>query len=248
MHHYYHMDVGRFYIMDDGSHPALSTFASPNNTYGIPTSALTFDYKPFGNKTIKYMQYALDDRCIKVHGANHTWMGFIDADEFIETRGNNTLRGMLNELDAHPDVGALAINWRIHTSAGLLERPDSSRKGFTECIGDVPAEDGSDWMDNKGVKSIVKVKSYKAPPMNPHQFYLYGGQKTVGEHGDILPYGASRVPITRDRISLHHYAIKSKGEFEEKMTRWSAKGWGYWKHINEYRVLHQCNEMQKYNP
>lgn len=39
----------------------------------------------------------------------------------------------------------------------------------------------------------------------------------MGEHGDLIEDGAVRVPITRDRISIHHYAIKRgiRGEDEE---------------------------------
>ena len=37
------------------------------------------------------------------------------------------------------------------------------------------------------------------------------------EHGDVIEDGAVRIPITRDRIAIHNYALKSRDEFEKKM-------------------------------
>lgn len=246
MHHYYNMGVGHFYIMDDNSQPPLSYFSQ---NLGIPPSALTFDYQPLGDSRAAWKQYALADRCMHTHAAaaNHTWMGFLDVHEFLETRGAHTLRSILADLSHRPAVGALAINLRIHSSAGLLARPESCRKAFTKCIGDGDAADQTPWLDNKAVRSMVKVASYHMP-MNAHRFFLKDGQETVGERGDVVPYGAVRVPVTRDRIAVHQYVVRSKAEFEEGVTRGTARGWQYWNHIEEYRVMHDCYEMQKYEP
>lgn len=40
------------------------------------------------------------------------------------------MEGMLREMATHDDIGALAVNWQVHTSAGLLTRPPSARKAF----------------------------------------------------------------------------------------------------------------------
>ena len=42
-HHYYHLGVRRFYIMDDGTDPPLSTAKGPGE-WGIPDSAITFHF------------------------------------------------------------------------------------------------------------------------------------------------------------------------------------------------------------
>jgi hypothetical protein len=246
VHHYHHHGIRRFYIMDDRSHPPLSTFSD----YGIPRSAITFKYNEIPVDT-QWMQYAIYNECAKLYGSRHRWLAFIDADEFFETKTNESLRSILKEYDQVDSVGALGVNWRIHTSSGLLTRPASARKSFTTCIGDdIENMPPSNFKDNRLIKSIVKSSLYSGP-INPHKFNLKGGSHTVGEHGDIIEDVAVRVPITRDRIALHHYAIKSKEEFQEKMKRSNAmgqaKGWDYWDHL-EGLPQQECKEMSIYKP
>jgi hypothetical protein len=129
IHHYHHHGIRRFYIMDDRSKPPLSSFSD----YGIPLSAITFKYNEIPTDT-QWMQYAIYNECAKLYGSNHTWLVFIDADEFIETKPNESLRSILREFDKVDSVGAVGVNWLIHTSSGLLSRPSSARKSFTTCI------------------------------------------------------------------------------------------------------------------
>jgi hypothetical protein len=246
IHHYHHHGIRRFYIMDDRSQPPLSNFSD----YGIPLSAITFKYNEIPLDT-QWMQYAIYNECAKLYGSRHRWLAFIDADEFFETKSNETLPSILKEFDQDDSVGALGVNWRIHTSSGLLTRPASARKSFTTCIEDDNGNTTtSRFKDNKLIKSIVKSSSYSSP-VNPHKFYLKDGSQTVGEHGDVIKDPAVRVPITRDRITLHHYAIKSRQEFEEKMKRSNAmgqaKGWDYWDHLEGLPQL-ECKEMTMYEP
>lgn len=245
VHHYHHHGIRRFYIMDDRSQPPLSSFSD----YGIPRSAITFKYNEIPVDT-QWMQYAIYDECAKLYGSRHRWLAFIDADEFFETKSNESLHLILKEFDQLDSVGALGVNWRIHTSSGLLTRPASVRKSFTSCIADDIDYTAFSWKDNKLIKSIVKSSFYSGP-INPHKFNLKGGAQTVGEHGDVIEDGAVRVPITRDRIAIHHYAIKSREEFEEKMKRSNAmgqaKGWDYWDHLEGLPQL-ECKEMSVYEP
>lgn len=79
-------------------------------------------------------------------------------------------------------------------------------------------------------------------------FRTRNGTRTVGEHGDILEDNSNvRMPITRDRIGLHHYTVKSKEQFESKMKSWTAKDWTYWDHIEGLPQV-ECREMTRYNP
>lgn len=52
---------------------------------------------------------------VQDHGANHRWMGFIDADEFVVlTDGTPDLPTLLRDYEDH---GALALNWRMFGSS-----------------------------------------------------------------------------------------------------------------------------------
>jgi hypothetical protein len=243
IHHYHHHGIRRFYIMDDGSSPALSTVKD----YGIPRSALSFQY--FDAKSqVKEMQDHIYSECQRLYGSLHNWIAYIDADEYIETRNGETLHGILADLKEQ-GAGAVGMNWRLHTSNGLLERPDSVRKAFTSCAQD-PQDVGSPlgWKDNRAIKSIVRTDMWQEPPYSPHMFRTVNGTKTLGEHGDVLADNENvRYPITRDRIGLHHYTVRSKSQFEAKLRTWKAKDWTYWDHIESLPQV-ECLEMTRYDP
>jgi hypothetical protein len=244
-HHYHHHGIRRFYIMDDRSDPPISSFKD----FGIPRSALSFQYY---DKKGQYpdMQQHIYSECVRLYGSQHTWMAFIDADEFFETRDGETLPSILHELGKNESVGALGVNWRLHSSANLTTRPESMRHSFTACVEDpevLAVPNLPVWKDNRLIKSIVKTSVFEKP-LSPHMFKTQNGTHTVGEHGDKIEDGDGiRQPITRDRIGLHHYTVKSREQFEEKMKSWSDKGWEYWDHIEGLPQV-QCQEMTKYEP
>ncbi|KFY05491.1 hypothetical protein V491_09114, partial [Pseudogymnoascus sp. VKM F-3775] len=248
-HHYHHHDVRRFYLMDDGSTPVLATL---NFSSAVDPKAITHRYYHPATRLFKHQQLVAYDECIALFGHKHKWMAFLDADEFLEVRGEDTLHGMLKELDGDDQIGALAINWQIHTSSGLLKRPASSRKSFVTCIEDYdnPGHDPGFGKENEHIKTIVKTTAYDKP-LNPHKFQLKGGARTVGEKGDNVDRFAWRVPITRDRISVHHFASKSREQFEAKISRGNGmgdpKGWEWWNHT-ESLPDYKCEEMTKYDP
>lgn len=94
---------------------------------------------------------------------NNTWIAFIDADEFFDTPGNETIEEILRELEeTRPEAGALGVNWQMHSSNHQLYHAESVRKTFLECIFDDPEHNGEEG-GNKHVKSIVRVDAYSNP-------------------------------------------------------------------------------------
>ncbi|KAI4235931.1 MAG: hypothetical protein L6R40_006299 [Gallowayella cf. fulva] len=242
-HHYHHLGIRRFYIMDDNSSPPFST-----RTYGIPSSAITIQYFYLADHE-KDMQYHIYNFCNEQYGARHTWIGYFDADEYLEMTGNETLVEFLHTFDRNitdqTPIGAVGISWRTHTSSGLEKRPPDGhcRKTFTECIIDDPEQ------DNRHIKSFVKT-AYYDKPSTPHYFELKDGAVTVGEHDDVQ-HDSFRTPITRDRIALHHYGVKSKEQYMEKVQRGNAMGdpkdVGWWDHIKDMKHT-PCPELALYGP
>jgi hypothetical protein len=245
-HHYHHAGVKHFYIMDDGSNPPISTH---DMDYGIPKSAITFHYQPRDTRA-ENMQMVFYQQCQEWWGSNHTWIAYIDGDEFLEATGDETVEDVLRSFDPDESVGALGVHWKMHNSNGLLTRPESARKGFTTCLWDSPHDYNGGTDDNHHIKSIVKTSKY-LHWSNPHKFDLKDDANTVTEHGDVVTTPAWRSPITRDRIALHHYAVKSRQEYEEKMHRSNGmsepKNEGFWDHMENTPTV-VCNEMAKYNP
>jgi hypothetical protein len=220
-HHYAHMNVSRFYIMDDASDPPLSSVKSYGNL--VPRSALTFHLYHDDKRRLRKrlpQQLAMYEDCMAIYGKKHTWMGFIDVDEFLGIHTTETMEGILRGMESHDEVGALAVNWRIHTSAGLVSRPESARRGFDVCVDD--EGDGEKFAGS--VKSIVRTKYFEGlGGFSVHTFQLKNNTKTVGE--DWVPLNTTqdgvalswRMPSTRNRVALHHYMLRSREEFVEKM-------------------------------
>ncbi|EPS41741.1 hypothetical protein H072_4338 [Dactylellina haptotyla CBS 200.50] len=207
-HHYHHLGIRRFYIIDDGSVPALSN----HDDYPIPRNSITFVYFSSSERPGNgQMQFAAYNTCHQRFGTRHKWLGFIDADEYLEiTRTPG--RSMAQFLEDYEQYGALGVSWIIHDSNNRTHKSTiGNRKAYTSCI-----YDGED-SDNRHIKSFVQSKYY-VEPTGPHSFRLNGSMITVGENGDTVTY-AFRKPITRDKIALHHYAVKSREDYEEKMAR-----------------------------
>lgn len=94
--------------------------------------------------------------------------------------GNETLVEFLQTSDRNQKFGAVGVNWRVHTSSGLVKRPpEGNRKAFTECILDDPKE------ANRCVKSFVTTEYYKSA-ISPYVFALQEDTIPVGENGDKL--------------------------------------------------------------
>jgi hypothetical protein len=129
IHHYHHLGIRRFYIMDDGSEPPLSSYED----YGIPRKHLTFHYWNRTTDRVPSMQHHVYQTCVNLYRDRHVWMAFFDADEMLEMTGEETLTEMLKRFEKNRSIGALAVSWKTHGSNGLLTRPESARKAFTDC-------------------------------------------------------------------------------------------------------------------
>jgi Glycosyl transferase family 2 len=242
-HHYYHLGIRRFYIMDDGSDPPLSTI-----DYGIPSSAITFNLMPPHDRTKKWMQLGVYDECHRKWGSKHTWMGFIDTDEYLEITDpdpNVTLKTILTTLAQNNTIGALAINWLVHTSAGHKQRQESNRASYNDCLADSPAP------HNRQFKSFVRTDFF-GKTLTAHSFVTINGTVTVGENGDEVDIASiRRYPITRQKLTLHHYVLKSRAEFGEKILREGPNGrkksWGYWNYLEHVRHV-SCTSLTDYYP
>jgi len=183
--------------------------------------------------------------CLQRWSTRH-WIAFIDSGEFIDTPGNETLREGLESFEDDESFGALGINWRMHSSAGLLTHPDSTRKAFTVCEADEIPESIWKGTENAHTKSIVKT-SHAGGPINSHKFNLRPGTNTVGENGDVINTIAFREPVMRKRISLLHYAVKSREEFEKEIHKGNRmsepKPESFWDHVENLMPHEDCPEM-----
>ena len=260
-HHYYHLGIRRFYIMDDGSDPPLSTAKGPGE-WGIPDSAITFHYFNRSERTGP-MQHAMYAHCHEWHGHQHKWFGFFDADEFLSMTSHHTassdgqqeetLVSFLRTFETDPSVGAIALNWLMHTPSHLIRRPrlGGVRANFRQCLDN---SSGNEVLDdnNSVVKCFVKTSHFDGGGM--HTFNLKNGSRHVGELGVddnsvSLPW--TRKPVTHERIALHHFGFLSREQYEEKVSRGNAfdvtRTWIQWESVDNGSSV-ECEELTAYYP
>lgn len=248
VHHYAHLGIRRFYIMDDGSSPPLATL---DYSKFIDPRALTHRYYLPETRS-KYQQLTTYDECQRLFGHKHKWLAYLDADEFLEVKAPHTLLSLLEPLENNATVGALAVNWVMHGWGNKETRPvEGVRKGFTSCMTDPPKDLGFDkGTGNQHIKVIVKTDSFLSPS-SPHRMNLIEGKETVGENGDLVDRYAWRVPVTYSKIALHHYAIKSREEYARKIDRGNGmgdpKGWDWFKEMAT-KPAKECLEMTVFEP
>ena len=250
VHYYYHHGIRRFYIMDDGSEPPLSytpDFGIP--PFAVPRSAVTFTYiTRVPDRPQPFQHTIYNDYCIGNFGDRHTWMGFFDADEFLEMRRDVTLLDWLHRWENNDTVGALSVNWITHNSGGQQKRPQSgTRKGFKRCVVDQPDEKNAE-RENSHVKTFAKTALFDGVN-SVHYMRTADGSLSVGEEGDECE--VRRYPITHNTWALHHYVVKSREQFFEKQQRGSpnnhhAAG-DFWDKI-EGADDYECPELATYVP
>ena len=167
----------------------------------------------------KAMQYPAYNDAIEKYRFDCRYMAFIDLDEFIFPKTEQSIAEIVDEVFSHdPQAAALGINWQIIGSNGH-EKADYSRGVLERFTRRAP----HDWLvilseeemtGNVLIKSIVnprRVDCWWSPHYANYfrDFYSINsnGKKTI----NVVGY-----PVAADKIVINHYYTKSKEEYEKK--------------------------------
>lgn len=206
----YHLlaGVNHFYLYDNDSTDNQAEVAAPYVKAGL----VDYFHAPG-----KMMQYAVYNDAVKNFKFHCRYMAFIDGDEFIYPKTNQSIVETLDEiLSLAPEAAGVAINWQIfgsngHETAdfscGVLER--FTRRGSI------------DWTPNNfgnaSVKTVANPRTINFL-IYPHHANYFEGLHAVNENGKIVPTYLNN-PVTVDKIAVNHYYTKSKEEFFQKIQR-----------------------------
>lgn len=141
------------------------------------------------------------------------WLAFFDADEFLVLHRDASITAFLARF---PDeVSAVAVNWIVFGSGGqstYRAAPVSER--FTDAL---PA----DAAQNRTVKAIGRRERLAGTGI--HRVAVATGDYVMpsGRMADFDGLQASVLPEVTV-AALHHYAVKSHEEFQEKRARGHA--------------------------
>lgn len=141
--------------------------------------------------------------CLKNYGEETEWMAFIDTDEFIVLRHDNSIQNFLKNYEY---AGGIYMNWIIFNASGQEKYKDGLvMERFTETCPDF-AQYG---------KLIVRPSVVKR--MYIHEADYFGNYSTVDEDGNTVV--GRRHPYHTNLIQCNHYYTKSWEEWKKKISR-----------------------------
>lgn len=142
---------------------------------------------------------------IQNHASKHTWVAFIDCDEFITIVNPESIVSLLTRLCPE---GSLALSWRIFGDNGRKEYSEEPvLERFTQC------EEAAD----KHVKCIHRCEDLLFVG-NPHHAQLKEGKPQRDTLGNTFG-GPFNPNPTLEVAYVNHYLGKSFGEFVAKRNR-----------------------------
>ncbi|GAB4813551.1 hypothetical protein N2152v2_000597 [Parachlorella kessleri] len=200
--------INKFYLTDTGSKPPMQAVLQDYIDAGLVD--YTFDTKVPPRKGTHGPQVTIYERCLHQHGHRHTYMAFIDVDEFLILRdGTPDMPSLLKDYEQY---GGLVVNWVMFGSSGLKERPKTNTlSSYWKCAPEQHPE-------NCHVKSIVRPPHVNDSTTDPHHFKYNKPLYAVNTRHEQVK-GPKSKNVTLDRVGLYHYSIKSLEDFQLKMAR-----------------------------
>ena len=153
----------------------------------------------------------------------HSWVAFVDTDEFLVIRDTNQFPYLMDFLNTIPtvrkfpyiwpsDAGGLAVNWQVfgfnnHTKY----EPKPSLLRFQGHKPEI----------NKHIKTIARVRDFKSMGDTPHDIRTRDGNKIIDTSGNVVrgPFNPIK---TNDKIVIFHLHTKSVEEYRERCKRGRA--------------------------
>jgi len=196
----FHLKVGveHFYLYDNGSSDGSTEVLHPYIEAGL----VTYSYN-----TMDMCQMACYYNALTAFKDQSKWMAFIDLDEFLFAPKGD-LKERLKGFEEFPGV---AVNEVFFGSNGHETRPPNGvLRSYTK----------RRELPDKHIKSICQPAHTLCPAGNPHSFFYTGGQPVNEKKEPCLsPFN---VPGSTDLFRINHYWVKSKEEYEVKLTRGRA--------------------------
>lgn len=180
-----------------------------------------------------HVQLMAFNHAVATYGRHHSWMGFIDADEFLFCTDGRTLPQVLDSMPAHP---VYAIPWHLYGTSGHQEHPEGLIIENFQDRGEFPFPAGQpkyvDWKIIVDPTNIDQVHNHIARPRGQEAQAMTMQGKVFSQwekrNRDLFDEGPLR---------LNHYVTRSKSAFEAKLQRGSASSGGSSARVQGLRKL-----------
>ncbi len=203
----YHLAAGveHFYLYDAGSTD------NPREILEPYIEAELVDYFPVTGENMIIPVY---NDAIRRFKFDARYMAFLDVDEFIFPKTNQSVVEVVDEiLSKNSDAAALVINWQVFKASdsdsdeGVLET--FMRRAPQNYF--VPPTDKTPPAGNIFVKTIANPRFIRSI-VNPHFAFYFDGKYAINSAGGQVPYWGCE-PVT-DKIVINNYFKKSQAEFQ----------------------------------
>jgi hypothetical protein len=202
-----------FYIADNGSSDGTVELLEALSELGLVT-IIYQEQKP-------ECQLDAYSKILKKAMLNNHEILFIDADEFIYSNINIT--GFFTKIfNGNSNIGAMAFNWKVFGSSGHVDKVnDFVLRRFTK-------HSYQDMPQTHFIKSLVrphavtKMRVHHAQLKNGYEYVNAIGEKLTfisGKNQEIDEPSGKTFKVIEDPISIHHYIVKSKQEYNDKKRR-----------------------------
>eukprot|EP00980_Cylindrotheca_fusiformis_P022420 scaffold9289_cov101-Cylindrotheca_fusiformis.AAC.2 len=207
----YNLAIGfdKLYVYDNSDDFELKEWYYNNNTV-IPNLQDRVEIQHFPGSKIQIGAYSA---CIKrlQKERKHSWIAFLDLDEFLVIRDMKKYPYVMDLLDDLPDhIGGLAINWvmfEMNNQTHYEPKPVTQRFHHR-----------SEKATDRHVKTIAKTEYlWKAYPHHV-RYRPFSGMKSYDTSGHIVK-SLYNEWLTDDVVTVHHFHSKSLEEYKERCKR-----------------------------
>ena len=231
---YYHLKIGisKIIIYDNSDNNELKfleqTWENKVIVYHYPKLGEIEKIKRHQTITYPGTQINAYDNYIlnyKKRNLMYKWVAFIDCDEFIQINNGMNIVQFLNSINFHE--GVLNVNW-VHYGSNGNDKYDN--KPVIERFTKKEININTTW--HKTICIIKDIQYWVIAGHTPSTNKYYRNSMGVK-----LPQDQFSKPCI-DKISIAHFAVKSKEEFQIKIDRGNKHiqnfGTRNWDHFNEF--------------
>ena len=242
INHHLSLGIKPIYLYDHLSLPPLDTFVKSF----INDGRVVYERVNLKGSTggLSPQLYAYE-RCLSDHGAKHTWLAFLDVDEFLIFRNSMPVQSLPAFLLDYEKFSALAVHWILFGSSGHEVKP--SRNVLRSYIRCMPLKH----TQHLFVKSIVNTRCTVGTTDSPHSFKHNCSSPSVRTNNMPI-HGATAVDFpVHESLVIHHYATKSLEDFELKVLKGSGmrrqRGWDYFYFVDGWSTDFNFDGLKIWN-
>jgi hypothetical protein len=200
----FHRIVGveKFFLYNNNSTDHYQQVLTPYLKEGIVT---LYDF-PISPPEAQKSAYTA---CLQTYRNHARWIAFIDIDEFLYPRAEESLLELLSGFEECP---AVAVNWLMFSTSGHILKPDGLvTESYTRC------QAGG----NRHVRLIVNPQETESF-CNAHEAIFRDGKCAVNELKQEVR--GPKSPPSISKLCINHYWTRSVEEFVRKVSRGDVAG------------------------